>query len=237
MDIRYLSINTTRPPFDDVCVRQTFALALNRRQLTDVVLRTGGTPAYTVIKALPGGYEPIAEARRLLADAGYPDGVGFPPVEYLYNTLDRNREMAEALQQIWRTALNINVSLRNEEWKVFLDTRQHLNYQIARAGWLPFSAEPLELYELQTAASGSNETGWIDPAYEEHYATALRTMDAMARRRHYAAMDHILHDQMPVIPIGHYARARLVHSALIGWPENHLEGLVWTRLHFSSPTP
>jgi oligopeptide transport system substrate-binding protein len=138
--------------------------------------------------------------------------------------------MAEALQQMWKRALGVDITLRNEEWKVFLDTRRELNYQVARAGWLPFSAEPLELYELQTVDAGTNETGWSHPDYEKHYATALRTLDTTARLPHYGALDRILAEEMPVLPIAHYSRTRLIHPTVHGWATNHLEGLVWTRV-------
>ena len=237
---RFLSLNTTRPPFDDARVRRAFSLALDRQKIVDVVLRSGGTPAFSFIKAVPGGHQPtalvsesIAAARQLLAAAGYPNGEGFPPTEYLYNTLDRNRQMAEALQQMWASALGVRVTLRNEEWKVFLDTRRQFDYHIARSGWLPFSPEPAELYELQTTNSPSNETGWSHPRYDETMNASRREMDPTRRFELYHQLDQILRDEMPVIPVGHYARGRLVDPSITGWPRNHLEALVWTRLGFA----
>lgn len=237
---RYLSINTTRPPFDEARVRRAFALALNRQQLVEVVLRTGGRPAYSFVGPIEGKYTPTvllresaAEARKLLVEAGYPNGEGFPPVEYLYNTLDRNRQVAEAIQQMWKTTLGVEVTLRNEEWKVFLDTRSQLNYQIARAGWLPFSPEPAELYELNSGWSPSNETGWSDPEYDRVLNAARREMDPTKRYTLYHRLDEILLEQQPVIPFGFYARTRLVHPSVEGWPANHLEGIVWTRIGFA----
>jgi oligopeptide transport system substrate-binding protein len=236
---RFLSLNTTRPPFDDPRVRRAFSLALDRQKLVEFVLRTGGTPAYAMIKALPSGHQPTAlitesvtEARRLLAAAGYPNGDNFPPVEYLYNTLDRNRQIAEALQQMWATALGVKITLRNEEWKVFLDTRRQLDYHIARTGWLPFSPEPAELYELQTTHSPSNETGWSDATYDQLVESARREMDPVRRFALYDQLDQILVEAAPVIPWGHYARNRLVDPSISGWPQNHMEALVWTRLGF-----
>ena len=236
---RFLSINTTRAPFDDVRVRRAFALALNRHQLIEVVLRTGGRPAYSFVGPIPGRFEPtnlleesIPEAQALLAAAGYPNGEGFPPVEYLYNTLDRNRQVAEAIQQMWKSALGVEISLRNEEWKVFLDTRHQLDYQISRSGWLPFSPEPAELYELNSGWSPSNETGWSDPEYDRILTLARREMDVEKRNVLYSRLDEILLEEQPTIPFGFYARSRLVHPSVKGWPANHLEGIVWTRLEF-----
>lgn len=236
---RFLSLNTTRAPFDDARVRRAFALTINRQQMVEVVLRTGGRPAYSFVGPIEGKYEPtlqieesIDEARQLLAEAGYPNGEGFPPVEYLYNTLDRNRQVAEALQQMWKSALNVDVTLRNEEWKVFLDTRNQLDYQISRSGWLPFSPEPAELYELNSGWSDSNETGWSDPEYDRVLNVARREMDTTKRYALYHRLDEILLRDQPTIPFAYYARTRLVHPAVNGWPANHMEGIVWTRVAF-----
>lgn len=241
---RFLSINTTRAPFDDVRVRRAFALTLNRQQLIDVVLRTGGQPAYSFVGPVPGKYEPTLfleesteEARALLAAAGYPNGEGFPPVEYLYNTLDRNRQVAEAIQQMWKSALGVEISLRNEEWKVFLDTRHQLDYHISRSGWLPFSPEPAELYELNSGWSPSNETGWSHAEYDQVLTLARREMDLKKRYALYHRLDEILLEEQPVIPFGYYARTRLVHPSVEGWPANHMEGMVWTRMGFRDDEP
>lgn len=236
---RFLSINTTRAPFDDARVRRAFALTINRQQMTDVVLRTGDQPAYSFVGGTGGRYqssnvliESHEEARRLLAEAGYPDGAGFPPVEYLYNTLDRNRQVAEALQQMWKSALNVDVTLRNEEWKVFLNSRRQLDYQISRSGWLPFSPEPAELYELNSGWSDSNETGWSDPEFDEVLHNARQEMDVTKRHALYHRLDEILLREQPTIPFAFYARTRLVHPTIAGWPANHMEGIVWTRVSF-----
>ena len=236
---RYLKLNTTRPPFDDVRVRQAFSKSIDRQKLVEVVLRTGGSPAYALVDHHPGGHQPTAlieesvqDSRRLLAEAGYPNGKGFPAVEYLYNTLDRNRQVAAALQQMWKRGLGVDVTPRNEEWKVFLDTRHRLDYQIARTGWLPSAAEPIELYELCTAGSPTNETGWSHPEFERLFTTARREVDPTKRYRHYAAMDEILLEEMPIIPLGHYAANRLVHPSVTGWPANMVEGIVWSRVGF-----
>jgi len=236
---RFMTFNTARAPFDDPRVRQAFAMTINREQIAESVLRTGDTPAYAFIGNVPSRHEPthfveenIAAARELLAEAGYPGGEGFPPVEYLYNTLDRNRQVAEAIQQMWRRNLGVTVELINQEWKVFLDTRRQGDYQIARAGWLPFSPEPAELYELISTPSPSNETNWNNPAFDQLLETARREMDPAKRRALYHRMDEILLAEMPIIPVAHYAVSLLVDPAVEGWPTNHLSAYDWQHIGF-----
>tara|TARA_B110000483_G_scaffold86826_1_gene107224 strand:- start:2522 stop:4135 length:1614 start_codon:yes stop_codon:yes gene_type:complete len=236
---RYLSFNTTNPPFDDTRVRRAFALAIDRQQLVDAVLRTGGAPALSLIRGTKDGHQPtslitesVEEARQLMAAAGYPEGKDFPAVEYLYNTLDRNRQMAEAYQQMWQASLGVKVSLRNEEWKVFLDTRRQLQYQISRAGWLPFSPEPAELYELVTTNSPANESGWSHADYDRVFDAARQEMNPKKRYQLYDELDQILLDEMPLVPVGFYSRNKLIHPSLEGWPANHMEGMVWNRIGF-----
>ncbi len=238
---RYLMVNTQRPPFDDVRVRQAFAMTLNREKLVGIVLRTGGQPGYAMIGQVSNRHEPsilieesVEEAQALLAEAGFPGGEGLPSVEFLYNTSDRNREMAEAMQQMWRANLGVPVSIINQEWKVFLDTRIQEDYQISRAGWLPFSPEPAELYELAHGDSPNNQTGWRNPEYDGILNQARREMDLTKRRQLYDQLDQILADEMPLIPIGFYARARLVDPSVDGWPTNALEAVVWTRIGFAN---
>lgn len=237
---RYLMVNTRRPPFDDARVRQAFAMALDRQKLAEVVLRDGTLPGYAMIGQVPNRHNPtvlvkesVEAARALLAAAGYPDGKGMPPVEFLYNTSDRNREMAEAMQQMWRAHLGVPVSIRNEEWKVFLDTRIREDYQISRAGWLPFSPEPAELYELCHGDSPNNQTGWRHAEYDQVLNEARREMDLEKRQKLYDRLDEILVAEMPHIPIGFYARARLVDPRVTGWPTNAMESVVWTRVGFA----
>lgn len=236
---RYMMFNTARPPFDDPQVRRAFAMTINRQQISEAVLRTGGTPAYAYIGNVPTRHEPsvlieenVAEAQALLAAAGYPGGEGLPPIEYLYNTLDRNRQVAEAVQQMWRANLGVAVELRNEEWKVFLDSRRQGDFQIARAGWLPFSPEPAELYELFSTPSPTNESNWSNPEYDRLLEQARREMDVAKRQQLYHRLDQILAEEMPLIPVGHYAVSLLVDPDVEGWPTNPLSAYDWEDIGF-----
>src|SRR5438477_8809728 len=114
-------------------------------------------------KKEPVGSAPVdsvARARKLLADAGFPEGKGFPKLEILYNTDEGHKRIAAYLQQEWRKKLGIEVDLRNTEWKVYLDDMSKLRYQIMRRGWIGDYRDPMTFIELFTSHSGNNNTGW-----------------------------------------------------------------------------
>src|SRR6185369_9727803 len=113
--IYFYRFNVKRKPFDDVRVRRALTLSIDREQIVKNVTLGGEQPAYSLVPPNMLGYvskhtfhEDVAEARRLLAAAGYPEGRGFPTVELLYNTLEKHRVIAEAIQQMWRKNLGID---------------------------------------------------------------------------------------------------------------------------------
>ncbi len=106
-------------------------------------------------------------ARQLLAEAGYPDGEGWPGLELTYNTSESHRKIAVALQQMWKDALNIDVTLANQEWKVYLDSIDQMNFQMARRGWIGDYVDPNNFLDLFLCGGGNNNTGFCDPRYDE----------------------------------------------------------------------
>ncbi|HUG11550.1 MAG TPA: peptide ABC transporter substrate-binding protein [Opitutaceae bacterium] len=226
----YLVFNTEKAPFDDARVRRAFALAINREQIATSIYRAGQTPAYALSQAGMGGYQPRhritggpEEARALLAEAGFPGGAGFPKVEYLYNTNELNRDVAQALQEMWSKELGVDVTLVNEEWKVFLNTRDLGNFQIARAGWNPFTDAPTEYFQQVVSNSAFNDSNWGDPEFDALYEKAIHTLDPAERHELYHRMDEIILRDMPVIPLVHSAIVRLVHPSVRGWKDNLLD--------------
>lgn len=242
LGLHYLNVNTEHPVLRDPRVRRALAYAIDRRQLADRVLGRGELPALSLGQPGMGGYQPVHqitagadEARRLLADAGFPGGAGFPRVSYLYNTSERNREVAEALQQIWRRELGIDVELRNEEWKVFLDSRRTGRYELARAGWNPFTPECAELFLLCHSTSEFNDSRWRNAAYDRTYDRAAAEMDRAARHALYQELDRMILDEMPVIPIAYNTVVRLVHPSVQGWRDNLRDSRRLARLALAAP--
>ena len=120
----------------------------------------------------------VAAARRLLAEAGYPDGKNFPTVEVLFNTLQSHKAIAEALQEMWKKNLNINIVLHNEEWKVYLDSMRQTNYDIGRLAGDGDYVDPSTFLDLFMTDSGNNETGWSNAEYDRCWS-----MSAVQHRR------------------------------------------------------
>ena len=230
LGVSFFVFNTRRPPFDDARVRRAFSAAIDRVALAKAAYQGGYTPAFSISQPGMGGYQPTAlitegpaEARALLAVAGYPAGAGFPPITYLYNTLDRNRTVAEIMQQMWLKELGVKVELVNQEWKVFLDTRHRGDFSIARSGWNPFANEPTDFFELFITGGSNNETGWSNSSFDQLYQSSLQTFDVGQRHQLYHEMDEILREESPGAPLVHSSTVRLVHPSVRNWPNNVMD--------------
>lgn len=234
LGVYFYRFNVKRPPFDDVRVRRALALAVDREALVKNVTRGGERPAYAVSYPDNAGYTPqarltgtVADAQRLLAEAGYPGGKGFPAVELLYNTQQTNRLVAEAVQQMWRKNLGIEIALRNEEWRVYLDAQHTKNYQIERAGWIADYVDPHVFLDLWETDGGNNDSNWGSPDYDRLLAASLRAKTREERYAIYQKMDQILVDELPVLPLYYYTRPRLVSPKVTGFDPTLLDDHPW----------
>ncbi len=148
--------------------------------------------------------ERLARAKKLLAEAGFPDGKGFPKLEVLYNTDEGHKKIDAAIQQMWRKNLGIDVELRNTEWKVYLDDMSKLRYQIIRRGWIGDYRDPNTFIELFETNSGNNNTGWSNAEYDRLVREAAAEADAKKRLDLLRRAETILIDEMPAIPLYFY---------------------------------
>jgi oligopeptide transport system substrate-binding protein len=225
LGIYYYNFNVTQPPFTDPRVRRAFALAIDREALVKDVMRGGQAPAFAASYPGTSGYVPrahltggVAEARRLLAEAGFPGGRGLPPIELLYNTnVAYNRAMAEAIQAMWRQNLGAAVTLTTQEWKVYLDSMQTGHYQIARAGWIADYADPHVFLEIYGTGNGNNYTRWSNAGYDRLLHDALLAPDEAARYEIYQKMDAILVRECPIVPLFYYTKTYALSPRVHGW--------------------
>lgn len=234
LGIYYYRFNVKRKPFDDVRVRRALALAIDRESLVKNVTRGGEAPAYSLSYPGNAGYTPrarltgtVEDARRLLAEAGYPEGKGFPKVELLYNTQENHRVIAEALQQMWRKNLGIDIGLTNQEWKVYIDAQHTQNFTFQRAGWIADYADPHVFLDVWETGGGNNDSNWGSPVYDRLLAASLSAKTTEERYGIYQQMDQILVDELPVMPIFYYTRARLVSTKVRGYYPTSLDNHPW----------
>jgi oligopeptide transport system substrate-binding protein len=223
----FYRFNVTKKPFDDPRVRKALSLCIDRTQITRDLLRAGQVPATWFVPAWPP-YEPAKglamdrdRARALLAEAGYPEGKGFPTTELLYNTLEAHKLVAENVVQQWRENLGITVSLRNSEWKVYLNDVQTLQYQIARAAWIGDYLDPNTFLDMFVTGGGNNQTGWSNAKYDGLIADAGKELDPKRRMQLLQQAERLLiEEELPIMPMYIYVNKGLLSKKVRGWHEN-----------------
>ena len=234
----YYNFNLNLDMWKDVRVRQAFALAIDREMIVET-LAAGQVPAAGFVPpgfldadgndffetagsyGVPTDGSKVAEAQALLAEAGYPNGEGFPEFTILYNTSEGHQTVAELIQEMFKTNLGVNTKLENQEWAVFQDTRKVGDFELARGGWLTDFMDPMGLLSIFTTGNTYN-----DPKYNNAEYDALLSKAAVTRGKEhfdvlYEAQEMFIAD-MPVIPIYHYTDVMLVSEKLQGWDRSVL---------------
>lgn len=226
----FVRVNTRKKPLDDPRVRRALALAVQREEIAEYVMRAGEKPAFALTPSGAADYtcssplqENVAEAQRLLAEAGYPEGKNFPPLEYLYNQHETSQLIAQALQEMWQKNLGIAVGLLSQEWKVYKHALASGDYQLARSAWSGDYFDPSSFLELFSSASEQNQTGWSDPGYDDALARAARSVSPVVRRAAFQNAEEKLLAAMPVIPLVHNTNKFLIRPEVRGWHPNALD--------------
>ncbi len=230
LGVYFYRFNVRKPPLDDPRVRRALAMSIDREGIVKDILRAGQPPAYTLVPPGAGGYQPVAQlhadvpaAQKLLAEAGFPDGKGFPPQTIVFNTNESHRSVAEGIQAMWKKSLGIDIRLENQEAKVQESTMREGNYQIARYAWFGDYLDPNTFMTLMTSTGGNNQTGWANPEYDNLIALAARTPEAGTRLKIFQQAEGILVDEVPIMPIYFYTRVTLRRPNLVGWHDNLLD--------------
>jgi oligopeptide transport system substrate-binding protein len=227
----FYRFNTRVKHLQDTRVRQALAMSIDRESLVANVTKAGQLPATVITPPNTMGYTASSDlrfdpvrARELLAQAGYPDGVGFPETELLYNTSEDHRKIAVAVQQMWKQALNISVTLHNQDWKVYLDTESSGNYQISRASWIGDYVDPNSFLDMWIKDGGNNRTGWYSDEYDRLVLqVAPRAANQQQRYEAFLKAEALLMEALPIIPIYTYVSAHLIHPSVQGMPSNLLD--------------
>ena len=240
----YLTFNVTRAPFTDPRVRRAFSLAVNREQLVRATLGRLATPAYAMIRPGTGGYTPPAEARfdpaearRLLAAAGYPGGAGLPKVEF---TLNGNTGItlliAAALQEMWVQNLGVAVNVQPAEFKVYLSTLREKQFQLLLDGWGYGIDDPRDLLQETTTGDPNNDSAWSNPTCDAAFAASEATPVPAERHAAFDAMEGLLAREVPYAPLFYNNQGFLLHPSVHGWRNNPLHTIDWRALWLEGPT-
>lgn len=227
----FYRINTRLEHLRDPRVRRALAMTINRQALVEHITKAGQIPAYVLTPPDTLGYTAQSDlrydpeqARALFAAAGYPGGEGFPKTEILYNTHEQHRKIAVAIQQMWNKELGIDISLHNQDWKVFLDSEATGNFQITRASWIGDYVDPNSFLDMWIKDGGNNRTGWHDEQFDRLIQQVAPAANSPAQRYEaFYQAEEILMDAMPIIPIYTYVSKHLQQPGVKGLPTNLLD--------------
>ncbi|WP_411167542.1 peptide ABC transporter substrate-binding protein [Clostridium sp. MB05] len=203
-------------------VRQALSLAIDRKGIVEKVTKAGQVPAYSYVPKgiLNSKGEEFAskeyfnpnqanteEAKKLLAEAGYPNGEGLPTFEFMYNTEGSHKDVAQVIQQDW-AKIGVKVELTNQEWKVFLNTRQQGGYQIARHGWNGDYVDPMTFLDMWETGGGNNDAGFSNAEYDKLLVDARKETDPDKRWELMRKAEDILMDEAPIVPLYYYTKVK-----------------------------
>ena len=141
----------------------------------------------------------------------------------MYNTMDKHRKIAVAIQQMWKKELNINITLSNQDWKVYLDRERTMNYCISRGSWIGDYPDPNTFLDMWLTGGGNNRTGWSNRVYDDLIAKAAAAADKEERYGYFQQAEEVLADEVPVLPVYTYTRVYLKRPEVKGWYPNILD--------------
>jgi len=224
----------------DLNVRKALSLAVDREYINKTVWADSRIPAYSLVPfGLPdatagsdfrktggevvGGdlttdYDAnVVKAKELLAAAGYPDGKGFPKLEYVVNENTGHQAVAEAVAQSWKKNLGIDMEIVVMDWATLQEYRKTKDSQIGRQGWLGDYPDPASFFDLMTSSAGTNDGHYNNPKYDELVIGARTEQDPVKRMAMYHEAEAILMNDMAIIPIVFYADDVLSQTNFTGF--------------------
>jgi len=237
----YYAFNTQKGPTADVRVRKALSWSIDRKIIAEKVLGTGEKPAWHFTPDVTAGFKPLpsflqqhdqnslnAQAKALLTSAGY--GSGKPlKLKLLYNTSESHQKIAIAVASMWKKNLGVDVTLENQEWKTYIDSRNSGNFDVIRASWVGDYNEPSTFLNLLTSGNSSNIARFSNADYDAVIATASRETSDQARNSDYNRAEQILAEQAPIAPIYQYTNGRLIKPWVKGYPITNPEDVAYSR--------
>lgn len=229
--VYYYQFNITEKPFDNVKIRKALAMAIERQPIIDNITLGGQLPAFGFVppgiqsdgeeyraQVADSQYfsENIEEAKALLEEGLKEEGLDKLTFTISYNTSEGHQKIAVAVADQWKKALGVEVKLENKEWGVFLQDKQNLNYQMARAGWSADYNDPMTYLDMWVTGGGNNDIGYANPEYDQLIQEAKTSSDNAVRQEKFAAAEKLMMDDMILIPIYYYTNNSLTKEYLKG---------------------
>lgn len=226
----FYSFNVKRKPLDDARVRLALNIAVDKAAITDKLVGKGDIPATTLVPPGIFGYPKVdgpaydpARARALLAEAGFAGGKDFPRLTLYFNSHVGLRQIAEAIQRMWKDNLGIRVELQSEEFRTFVARCERRDFDIASKGWTGDYLDASTFLDMFATNALNNHSGWLNTEYTRLVTEANAEPDLTARQERLARAERILIEEMPFMPIYYYALSYLKKPYVQGWYPNLLD--------------
>ena len=228
----YVSLNLQRDAFKDAKVRKALALAIDRDYVANTIMQGTYSTADSIVGPgivdengyfhdngnapyISADYEAnMAEAKKLLEEAGYPNGEGYPTIEYSTNDSGYHVPLAEYLQQVWGD-LGITLTINKMEWSAFTAARRAGEYDVARNGWVMDYNDPSNMLDLFCSGNGNNDGKYANPEFDAAI-DASRVADSAEHFAQLHKAEDILMEDMGCLPIAYYNEFWLQSSSLKG---------------------
>ena len=228
LGVYYYTFNMKRPPLDNPKVREALAIAIPRGAIIENFLKGGQRPAYSFVpESVSKTYKSSAKiprdlslARKLLAEAGYPNGKGFPKIRITYNTSEQHKPIAEAVQAAWKKELGIKCELYNLSWPAYNAARKSGDFDITRSSWIADYLSPETFLSIFLSKSRQNYCGFKSESFDRLMDEAKSSPEA---EKLYIEAEALVVKACAVAPIYFYTRARLVDPRVKNWNENPLD--------------
>jgi len=249
MAVYFYWFNVKAPPLDDVRVRRALSLAIDRKSIVEHVTRAGQIASADIVPEGLGGYpglhSPIFDperARALLREAGYGPDRPLPQLSLRYNTSETHKQIAEAVQAMWRKHLGVGIELENLEWNVYLKAMHAHDFQVGRYAWVGDYPDPFTFLEVFSAHNGNNSSNWESARYEELLREANRQREPGRRLALLEQAERELQAAVPAAPVYVYTRSELikpyVRGHVINYQGKHLLKHWWIdRRFYDRDTP
>ncbi|MED3572897.1 peptide ABC transporter substrate-binding protein [Cytobacillus praedii] len=225
------SFNVNENSVSNSKIRKAFSYAIDREAITENITKGGEAPAYGYVPfgaEAPSGsdfreeapkyysFDP-KEAKKLLAEGLKEEGwKELPEVTIKYNTADNHKKIAEAVQEMIKENLGVEIKLENQEWKTYIDTFKQKNFQIARMGWGGNFLDPVGSLDLYTSKNSGNFTNWSSKKYDELISQSVIEQDAEKRFKILHEAESVLLEEMPIIPVLFSAQNVLISEKVEG---------------------